>query len=250
MERKWKQILEQWKDNLSRKNQLLLIFLVGILLLVVAFPVSKKDSKAEKTIQETSSARNVQTNLENYEEYLEKRLTNALESVDGVGRTEIVITLKSSGQKIVEKDQSINNQSDSNTNEAGITNSSESKSSDGTSIYERQSDGTEIPYVSKELTPEIAGVLVVADGGDNAVVVKNITDAIRALFGVEAHKIKIMKRTDTYRRFLHETNIQKEPNYYYYAGCYDCNCRIFELFRETIRRNEKWNGRDKCRYGK
>ena len=39
MERKWKQILEQWKDNLSRKNQLLLIFLVGILLLVVAFPV-------------------------------------------------------------------------------------------------------------------------------------------------------------------------------------------------------------------
>lgn len=197
MERKWRQILEQWKDNLSRKNQLLLIFLVGLLLLVVAFPVSKKDSKAEKTIQETSSARNVQTNLENYEEYLEKRLTNALESVDGVGRTEIVITLKSSGQKIVEKDQSINNQSDSNTNEAGITNSSESKSSDGTSIYERQSDGTEIPYVSKELTPEIAGVLVVADGGDNAVVVKNITDAIRALFGVEAHKIKIMKRTDT-----------------------------------------------------
>ena len=32
MERKWKQILEQWKDNLSRKNQLLLIFLVGIFL--------------------------------------------------------------------------------------------------------------------------------------------------------------------------------------------------------------------------
>ena len=51
--------------------------------------------------------------------------------------------------------------------------------------------------MSKELTPEIAGVLVVADGGDNAVVVKNITDAIRALFGVEAHKIQIMKRTDT-----------------------------------------------------
>lgn len=48
MERKWKQILEQWKDNLSRKNQLLLIFLVGILLLVVAFPVSKKIRKQRK----------------------------------------------------------------------------------------------------------------------------------------------------------------------------------------------------------
>ena len=64
------------EDNLSRKNQLLLIFLVGILLLIVAIACyTKKDSKAEKTIQETSSVRNVQTNLENYEEYLERRLT-------------------------------------------------------------------------------------------------------------------------------------------------------------------------------
>ena len=48
MERKWKQILEQWKDNLSRKNQLLLIFLVGILLLVVAYLYQKKIRKQRK----------------------------------------------------------------------------------------------------------------------------------------------------------------------------------------------------------
>lgn len=47
------------------------------------------------------------------------------------------------------------------------------------------------------MTPEIEGVLVIAQGGENAVVVQNITEAIQALFGVEAHKIKIMKRTDT-----------------------------------------------------
>ena len=41
------------------------------------------------------------------------------------------------------------------------------------------------------------GVLVVAEGGGNAVVIRDITEAIQALFGVEAHKIKIMKRTDT-----------------------------------------------------
>ena len=32
---------------------------------------------------------------------------------------------------------------------------------------------------------------------DDAVVVKNITEAVQALFGVEAHKIKIMKRAPT-----------------------------------------------------
>lgn len=199
MGNRWKRILEQWKEkgNLSGKNQLLLVFLVGLLLLVIAFPTSKKSSTTENHTQDNSSAKNTQTSLESYEEYLEKRLARALESVDGVGRTEIVITLKSSGEKIVEKDQSSSRQTDSNTDGDGTTNTSDTKSSDDTSIYERQSDGTEIPYVSKELTPEISGVLVVADGGDNAVVVQNITEAIRALFGVEAHKIKIMKRTDT-----------------------------------------------------
>ena len=58
-------------------------------------------------------------------------------------------------------------------------------------VYKRQ------PYVSKELTPEVEGVVVVADGGDNAVTVQNISEAVQALFGVEAHKIKIMKRHST-----------------------------------------------------
>ena len=68
------------------------------------------------------------------------------------------------------------------------------QSSDKTSIYEQYSDGSSSPYVSKELSPEIEGVVVIAEGGDDAVVVKNITEAVQALFGVEAHKIKIMKR--------------------------------------------------------
>ena len=48
--------------------------------------------------------------------------------------------------------------------------------------------------MTKELLPEVEGVIVIAEGGDNAVVARNITEAVQALFGVEAHKIKIMKR--------------------------------------------------------
>ena len=51
--------------------------------------------------------------------------------------------------------------------------------------------------VSKENAPEVEGILVIADGGGNAVVAKNLTEAVQALFGVEAHKIKIMKRAST-----------------------------------------------------
>ena len=37
------------------------------------------------------------------------------------------------------------------------------------------------------------GVVVIAPGGDNAVVVKNITEAVQALFGIDTHKIRIVK---------------------------------------------------------
>ena len=39
-------------------------------------------------------------------------------------------------------------------------------------------------------------MVIAADGGDDPVVVKNLTEAVQALFRVEAHKIKIMKRTN------------------------------------------------------
>lgn len=40
---------------------------------------------------------------------------------------------------------------------------------------------------------KIQGVLIVAQGGDDPVVVRNIQEAVMALFQVEAHKIKVMK---------------------------------------------------------
>lgn len=214
MEKKWNEFLGQMKSHkkFPNRQQLLLLLLCGLLLLVIVWPSSEEEggifpdfqggkSAGEENVQPDSdnnqAAAGCRTSMEMYEEYLEGRLAEALEYVEGVGKAEVVITIKSSGQKIVEKDQNSGSQISSETDQNGGTREVEDRSSDHTSIYTQSSDGTQIPYVSKEMTPEIEGVLVIAQGGDNAVVVQNITEAIQALFGVEAHKIKIMKRTDT-----------------------------------------------------
>ncbi len=41
------------------------------------------------------------------------------------------------------------------------------------------------------------GVIVIAEGGGNSVVNAQITEAVLALFPIEAHKIKIMKMKQT-----------------------------------------------------
>lgn len=45
----------------------------------------------------------------------------------------------------------------------------------------------------KEVSPVIEGVSVVAQGGGNPLIQKNITEVIQALFGIEVHKIKVVK---------------------------------------------------------
>ena len=183
-------------ERLPKKNQLIILLLTGILLLVIVVPLPE-NADQDSADPVTASAQEGNEDSQKYEEYLEKRTEETLRHVEGVGEVEVMITLRSTGQKIVEKDQQSSSQSTEETDSTGGTRSTEESLSDKTSVYEQGTDGSQIPYVTKEISPEVEGVVVIADGGDNAVVVRNITEAVQALFGVEAHKIKIMKRADT-----------------------------------------------------
>ena len=143
----------------------------------------KSDSEDAETGTETTTE-----NRGSYERYLEQKTEEALQCVEGVGNVKVMITLKSSEENVVEKDQQSDGQSVEEEDSQGGKRMTKETSSDKTSIYEQKSDGTQVPYVSKKLSPEVEGVIVIADGGDNAVVVQNITGAIQALYGVEAHK--------------------------------------------------------------
>lgn len=180
---------------MPKKNHLLILFLIGMILFVAVFPFPT--SEEQDTQQSDSAAAEVSgTDLYTgeYETYLEEKTADVLKQVDGVGEVTVMITLKSGSQKIVEKDQSGSSQTTEEADSEGGKRTVEDATSDKTSIYTQDSDGSSVPYVSKELSPEIEGVVVIADGGDDAVVIRSITEAVQALFGVEAHKIKIMKR--------------------------------------------------------
>lgn len=175
----WKQFLG---DMSKKKDSWLILLLTGILLVVIALPVTEKreTQTAEMEEQETQTDGKMDEISMAYARQMEKRLEEVLVQVKGVGDVSVMITLASSAEKIVEKDKEVNS-------EEGGSRSSE------TSVY-AGSSGDEIPYVKQEISPGVEGVLVIADGGGDAVVIENITEAVQALFGVDTHKIKVMKR--------------------------------------------------------
>lgn len=116
----WKKLLE------NKKNQWLILLLVGILLVIIAIPT---DSDAGTDLgYDTSDWNATET---------EERLENILGQMQGIGEVHVMITHQDETQ--------------------------------------------------------VEGVVVVAEGGGNAVIVQQITDVVRALFDVDSHKIKVIE---------------------------------------------------------
>ena len=197
-QRHWSKIdLEKLRH--MRKDQLLIFFLVGVLLLVIALPSGTKEKEKDSRHSEIDGEEAVGTQAEEQDSarYLERRLEETLSQLDGAGNVRVMVTLQSSAQKIVEKDTQGERDAITEEDSQGGRRTSENTSHQETTVYEGMGEKSQEPYVSKELTPRVEGVVVLAVGGENALVKRNITEAIQALFGIDTHKIRIMKKNET-----------------------------------------------------
>lgn len=177
-----------------KREQWIVCGLAGLLLLVIATPVRKTDSSdtAENSAKEENVV-HTESQLNNIRSEYEQQLIEALSQVEGVGEVNVTVTMESTGKKIVEKDIPQDEQTSSQKDNEGMENSTQSSSTQETTVYEENENGSQTPYISSETYPEIRGVLVVAKGGGDPVIVQQIQEAVMALFHVDAHKIKVLK---------------------------------------------------------
>lgn len=188
------------KEKLLRKENMIVFALLGILLLVIAIPIDSDSSKEKSGEKEENDNKEdmkvldeqIDENLE-YCLQLEQRIEELLSSMDGVGEVQVMVTLVTSKELIVEKDEPVTRNTITESDGAGGTRSTNESSYDYETIYETDGEGNKNPYVIKQIEPEIQGITVVAQGGGNAIVQKNISDVLEALFHLDAHKIKVVK---------------------------------------------------------
>ena len=188
MTERLKEFLQQKKWRQLKKTDWIAAALVGVLLLVVAMPSGGTENKKEDTAQEKTEQK---YEKEDYAEYLEHKLEQVLGQMEGVGKVSVMVTVADQGEDIIEKDKTEHTSTVTNTDSGSMEMTTEKESGEET-VYE-ESGGEKAPYVSKEILPEIEGVLVVAEGGDSPRIVSDISDAVKALFQVEAHRIKVVK---------------------------------------------------------
>ncbi len=180
---KRKEYIELEPKNSSRRNKVLIVIIVVAIVILAFGGTGGKETSNEKS-QKTSS--NDQT-TEQYISENEKRLEEILSAVQGAGKVKTMITVESAGEKVVAVDK----KTESNQQNDNEKSSKTAKQEQTAVIYGSGSE--EKPFVIKETTPLPSGVLVVATGAGDESVRLEIYEAVKALYGISGHRIKIAK---------------------------------------------------------
>lgn len=167
----------------SIKHIEIIIGVVAVALMIIIFAgVGGKSSSESDESKESVSEEQQTVSVSE----LEGKLAAVLSDIDGVGKSSVLITAKSSGEKITANTVTTN----TSTSQSGSGNVTSTTSSTESPVIVNNGGKSE-PYVIKELMPEILGVIVVAEGADSAVTRLAIMRAVQAVLQVSASCVEI-----------------------------------------------------------
>lgn len=157
----------------------IIIGVVAVVLMIIIYAgVSTSNNKVKESAEVSATKYEVVD--------MEKKLADVLGSINGVGSTEVMITYKSTSEKITANTTTTNNNTSSST--SGNTNSSTSITQSPVIVT---NSGKSEPYITKEIMPEIKGVIIVAEGADNPVTKLAIMRAAQTALQINASNIEI-----------------------------------------------------------
>lgn len=162
---KW-EILEQYG---KKYRHILLILLVGIVLMAIPTTSAKKEERTDTQEQEVFSV-----------EETERRMTEILGRIEGAGKLEVMLTLKSGSQLALAEDV-----------ETTMRDGEEQFRSETVTID--RGSGYEEVVVTRQTYPAYQGALVVCQGADLASVRLAVTEAVAALTGLSSDRITVAK---------------------------------------------------------
>ena len=171
-------IIRQGDGNTSGKNKVVIFLIIGAILFL-AFGNFGNKSKEDAEIK---------TEVFNFEEYkrsLSDEAEEALSKIKGAGRVKVVLIFDSRGKTVIAR----NSQSKIQTDKGESDNRETKENSDSVVVYGQGQNET--PYITEEKLPLPSGVLVIASGAGNESVRLELYEAVKALYGISSHRIKV-----------------------------------------------------------
>lgn len=183
--KKAKSFLEE--KNIGKDKLILLAFGAGLFLVGIIF--SGGDDKEEKKtdLNDKKETENV-ISEEVYIEEMEDKLRDLLCEVQGVGSVDVFISYEGSYEKIVLIEEDLKKDETRENDSEGGVRVITSEDTDRNVVYDKEDE----PYLIRTKVPKITGVAVVAEGGNDPLIIQKINSIIKALFAIEVNKIAVV----------------------------------------------------------
>lgn len=166
------------------KKLIIALCIGGIALIFLSTFVCGRASAGDNSAGSTPDAQSY-TNLSEYKVSIENDLSKIISKIDGVGNTEVFLTLDNSSENVYAVNQK---QSSKSSNSDG---GDESLDTEYFSL--RKSDGSETGMILKVIEPDVRGVLVVCNGGDNSMIKERVLEAVTKALNISSARVCITK---------------------------------------------------------
>ncbi len=167
-------------ENPNRKklNKIIIFLIIGAIAFLAFGSLGGKE-EAKKPEEKRDF------DLGNYKAELENEAEQALSKISGAGDVKVILSFDSMGKTVVAR----NNQSKSEKDSGDPSNRESKEVTDSVVVYGQGQ--SEQPYVTEEKIPIPTGALVIAKGADDETVRFELYEAIKALYGISSHRIKV-----------------------------------------------------------
>ena len=141
-------------------------------------------SREDNSSEQSNVQSGVVEGLSEYKESVEKSLRDIISKIEGAGRTEVFLTLDNGNENIYAVNRTENSEEkDENTD----------SSTKSEYFTVRNSDGSEDGMLLKIHQPDVRGVVVVCDGGDEAITKERVLEAVTKSLNISSAKVCITK---------------------------------------------------------
>ena len=168
MKDSFKNLIEKFTCD---KKRLFIIVagIVGVLLLVVSefIPESEEDVEITENDDEMS--------FTSYEKDIEERLKNLIESIDGAGKVQVMVTIESGDEKVY------------------ATESKKTENNEEKNYVLVDIEGSDNGLLLKIAQPEIRGVAIVCQGADSPTVRNAVVGAVTSVLGISSNRVNVSK---------------------------------------------------------
>ena len=201
--------MKQWDDlkslivkkndgNQKKKIENLVVFVIILIITIIAInSIWNGESKKSTTKEENNtyskqlaSEDNSNNNLG--EDALEKKLENILSKIEGVGKVNVMLTYSQSSEIVAMYNETSKDSSTEETDSNGGTRTIKQVDSNKEVVFQND-NGQNVPITKTVVNPKIEGVIITAQGANNANIRTNIIQAVGAVTGVSTYKIQVFE---------------------------------------------------------